>query len=113
MSSHKPSFGHRKSAEPLKQALPRTPKEPKCYLQRRLEPFRTPQLKKVKLIYNNGFCTIDALLRDISENGAKIQTDDALHLPDRFIMKCTYENLEKTCHRVWRKGDFIGVKFTP
>ncbi|PHR92939.1 MAG: hypothetical protein COA69_06355 [Robiginitomaculum sp.] len=118
MSNRKSSFGRREtlqySPSPI---VGRTPKvarqEPKCYLQRRLEPTRTVQLKKVKLVFNNGFSTSDAILRDLSPNGAKIESQDALHIPDTFIMESACGTLNKICYRVWRKGNFIGVKFSP
>lgn len=113
MSDHTPSFGRRKQDWQVEPALSRKPVEPKCYLQRRQEPMRTPQFKRVILVYNNGYSAANAILRDISDNGAKIQTEDGLHLPDTFTMKSPYEDFTKTCTRVWRDGKFIGVKFTP
>lgn len=114
MSENKSGFGQRVTKKPTQNTLFNKPTaEPKCYLQRRLEPVRMTQFKAVRLIYNNGYNSLDAILRNLSENGARIETSDAVHLPDSFIMKTTDGSLEKTCTRVWRHQNFIGVKFTP
>lgn len=112
MSDKKPNFGLREKINQTRPILPRKPEQPKSYLQRRDETARSSQLKKVKLIYNGGYSTSDAILRSISESGAKIQTDDALHLPDTFTMKTLDGKLDKICNRVWRKDNAIGVTFT-
>ncbi|PHR61174.1 MAG: hypothetical protein COA43_04135 [Robiginitomaculum sp.] len=114
MSGNKLGFGQRTIKKPTpNMPVSRLSSTPKCYLQRRLEPMRMTQFKPVRLIYNNGYSSLDAILRNLSENGARIETPDAVHLPGKFIMKTTDGRLEKTCTRVWRDQNFIGVKFTP
>lgn len=111
---NKPGFGRREKprSKPIT-IIPKKTIEPKCYLQRRLEPVRHIQLKRVKLIFNDGYGVYNAILRDISDNGAKIETVDALHLPDTFTMTTADGSINKICTRVWRTGHFIGVQFTP
>jgi len=83
----------------------------KNYLQRREEQQRDMQLKNVRIIYNDGYGISNAVLRSISREGAKIQTDEALHLPDVFIMKSPDGRINEKCQRVWHDAGFIGVVF--
>lgn len=96
----------------VKVNLPLPTKGPKCYLQRRIGPERTIRFKSVRLVYNNGFGTTDAILRNYSDTGAKLETDNAVHLPDKFLMTSPFENTVLTCQKVWRNHNQLGVKFT-
>ena len=100
-------FGRRQPAASV-EILP-----PKTYLENRRPDMRASQFKKVKLIFNDGYCTFDAILRELSEHGAKIETPDALNIPDTFILHTLQSRTEKTCYLIWRDNNFIGVSFTP
>lgn len=112
--STKPVFGKKLYLpETVNVNVPLPNKGPKCYLQRRIGPERTIRFKSVKLVYNNGFGATDAILRNYSPNGAKIETDNAVHLPDKFLMTSPFEDTILTCYRVWRNHNQMGVKFIP
>lgn len=113
MSNNKPSFGRRKAFESVNSVVSRATEKPKNYIQRRSEPERVSQFKSVVLVYNDGYSTCNAVLRSLSELGAKIETEEGLHLPDTFIMKSQYRDFYKKCHLIWRDENFVGVKFMP
>ncbi|PHR61175.1 MAG: hypothetical protein COA43_04140 [Robiginitomaculum sp.] len=86
---------------------------PKTYIENRKPDIRASQFKKVKLIFNNGYCTFDAILRELSDHGAKIESPDALNVPDTFTLHILQSGIQKTCYLIWRDNHFIGVSFKP
>lgn len=105
------TFGRKATIEPVPTTETENPLELVSYRERRIVLDRKLQLKQVKLIFNNGYCTSNAVLRSISESGAKIQTDDAVNLPDTFTMVSLLGDLNVKCCRVWRNASFVGVRF--
>lgn len=87
--------------------------QPKSYLELRKAPPRERQLKAVQIIFNNGYSTYNAILRDISEGGARIETKHVLDIPDVFTLKFTHDNTVHQCSLVWRGENEIGIKFIP
>lgn len=109
MGQEAPPFGRKEVCETLKTtALP--PKK-KCYLEHRQSSVRSRQFKNVQIIFNNGFCTYDAILRDISEEGARIETKHTLDIPNVFTLKFTHDETTKQCSIVWRDQRLVGVRF--
>jgi len=103
------TFGQKEAhKEPKKIILPRPPKN---YLENRKLSPRSRQLKNVQIIFNNGFCTYDAILRDMSDDGVRIETKQVLDIPNDFTLKFTYDDTTKRCRIVWRGKEFIGAKF--
>ena len=83
----------------------------KCYLENRKASERSKQLKRVQIIFNNGICTIDAILRNLSEEGARIEVDNPQEIPDKFMLKFTSDFKTKQCLIVWRGDKYIGLMF--
>ncbi len=71
---------------------------------------RPKTLKSGKIVFSEKRCLVDCTVCDFSEGGAKLQTDMAVECPDSFELilqdGATYE-----CTVVWRRADFLGVKF--
>jgi len=103
------AFGRKKN-EPSQMTLAPLPKQ-KCYLEHRKASERSKQLKKVQVIFNNGICTIDAVLRNVSEEGARIEVDSPHEIPDKFLLKFTSDYKTRQCLIVWRDGKSIGLRF--
>ncbi|PHR93220.1 MAG: hypothetical protein COA69_04525 [Robiginitomaculum sp.] len=74
-----------------------------------LEQEHASQFKDVLLIYNDS--ASNAVLRSLSDNGAEIETEEELHLPDTFIIKSPCGGFIKTCYQIWQDGNYIGVTF--
>ncbi len=103
------SFGRKKADAPQLPIAPMAKK--KCYLENRKASERTKQLKKVQLIFNNNICTIDAILRSLSEEGAQVEVNNPLEIPDKFMLKFTSDFKTRQCQVVWRDDKSIGLKF--
>jgi PilZ domain len=88
-------------------------KKPKSYLELRKAPPRERQLKTVQIIFNNGYSTYNAILRDVSEGGARIETKHVLDIPDVFTLKFTHDNTVHQCSLIWRGENEIGIQFIP
>jgi hypothetical protein len=64
-----------------------------------------------RVYYNNRRSSIDCLVRDISETGAKLVFSGTVTLPD--VVELYLSNKEAVCRaRVqWRRGNEVGVDF--
>jgi hypothetical protein len=64
-----------------------------------------------RIYYNNQKSSVDCLVRDISERGAKVVFSDSVTIPDVVEL---YLPGKDEVHRVrlqWRKGDEMGLDF--
>lgn len=72
-------------------------------------------LKAGLIILENRSSTIDVLLRDISEGGAKLKLAQPMPLPDNFFLRLQDPSTKKTenhrCEKRWQRGDLVGVTF--
>ena len=60
---------------------------------------------------NSGGRSISCTVRNISDTGAAIEVESPLYIPDRFKLIVQTDNLNRSCHVVWRKERRIGVAF--
>ena len=81
-----------------------TETEPRHVLRRRT-------LKAGIIAYNNHFCTLPCMVRDISATGAHLRLDGSVSAPDGFDLIIESDGLEATCEVVWRKDGDLGVRF--
>lgn len=52
------------------------------------------------------------MLSDISETGARIDIDESVSVPDRFILWLSKKGAAlRTCRVVWRTSSQLGVRF--
>ena len=72
-------------------------------------------LKAGLIIFENRTSTIDVLLRDVSEGGAKLKLAQPMPLPDHFFLRLQDATTQKTenhrCEKRWQRGDLVGVTF--
>ena len=61
-----------------------------------------------RIIDSNGYVT-EALIRDISSTGARLEVAFDDLVPKRFSLRSCWE--EKIAEVVWRRGQGIGVRF--
>jgi len=64
-----------------------------------------------RIYFNNGRSSVDCLIRDLSETGARLKFSDAITTPE--VLELHIPNKQET-HRAqvqWRRGDEIGVAF--
>ena len=61
--------------------------------------------------YNGGNITFPCVVRDISDTGARIRTDEDRHPPDTFQLLIELDGVVADCEVVWRNGNQVGVRF--
>lgn len=81
-----------------------TETEPRHALRRRT-------LKAGIVAYNNHFCTLPCMVRDLSATGAHLRLEGSVSAPDGFDLIVESDGLEATCEVVWRKDSDLGVRF--
>jgi hypothetical protein len=70
---------------------------------------RSRTLKTALVVYQNGACSAQCRITDMSATGACLQFDDFLELPMTFEL--TSQGTTRQCDVRWRKGVRIGVVF--
>ena len=68
-------------------------------------------LKEGKIIINPPSGTLDVKIRDLSENGAKLEIPSTMPLPENFALIIVADGTVTPAEVMWRKGDFVGVHF--
>jgi hypothetical protein len=69
---------------------------------------------KALFVFNDGRCSLDALVRNISDNGALLECEDMRLLPQEFDLLITRANGDLSRHHakhVWNHDGAVGVKF--
>ncbi len=72
---------------------------------------RSKSLIAARITFNNGQSTLDCLVRNLSETGAKLVTSAAVSLPERFDLFLSNKSVTHRARIVWRRGEEIGVRF--
>ena len=83
---------------------------PKLDPNQRVAP-RVRTLIAAKIVFNNGQITLDCLIRNLSETGAKLTISDAVTVPDCFDLTIPQKNVTRRVRTAWRRGEEIGVRF--
>jgi hypothetical protein len=83
---------------------------PRTKVQR--EPRRQLQGRPAWLTVDNEVTKSECLVMDVSPGGARIVTDAAIDVSDRFRLALVPEHPKRQpCEVVWRRGKMFGVKF--
>ena len=64
-----------------------------------------------KVIFNFGQSSINCMVRRIADDGATIEVESGLGVPDAFQLSVASEGLLEPCKLVWRSEKQIGVTF--
>ena len=78
------------------------------------DPRVAPRLKTLlaaRINFNNGQSTLDCLIRNLSDTGAKLIVSAAIALPDRFDLFIPQKSVTRRGRIVWRRGEEMGVRF--
>jgi hypothetical protein len=70
---------------------------------------RRPMLKNGRIHLGGGY-VLPCLVLNVSEGGAKLQTQSVAACPDRFEIEIGTE-AQRPCKVTWRSGETIGVEF--
>lgn len=68
-------------------------------------------LKGARLSFNNKFCVVDCVLRNITEHGAFLEFSDAVLVPDKFRLHNEMDGYDVDCEVVRRVRNSVGVQF--
>lgn len=79
-------------------------------MQERRTPARARVLKSAKLILGTS-STIDCVIRNISNEGAKIEISNAATLPGELELSLDGGHTVRRCRIVWRTLTAAGLKF--
>lgn len=69
-------------------------------------------IKGCRVLFNNRASTLDCVVRNLSKDGARVQTETPHLIPDEFELLIVQEGIIYPCKVAWRRGDEIGVTFT-
>ena len=75
---------------------------------------QAPRLRALigaRIVFNNGQATLDCLIRDVSETGAKLTVSALIPLPDRFEVIIPQKGVTRPVRVAWRRATEIGVRF--
>ena len=84
--------------------------KPRVKVQR--EPRRQMQKQPAWITVDNGLTRSDCFVLNVAPGGAKIMTDAAIDIGDRFALALVPAHPKRQpCEVVWRRGKTYGVKF--
>ena len=64
-----------------------------------------------RLYYNHRRSSVDCLVRDLTENGARLKFSSAVAIPDIVELHIPNKDEMFRAHVTWRLGDEVGVSF--
>jgi PilZ domain len=70
-------------------------------------------LKGGTLYFNKGYSSLECVIRDLSETGARIQMGETFGVPSRFTMSISGEETRVEASLRWRNSRSIGLSFPP
>lgn len=68
---------------------------------------------KGRIYFNNRLSSMDCIVRDVTEKGARLQLSESVVLPDTFELYLPNKDEHFRAQAQWRKGDQLGVSWTP
>lgn len=64
-----------------------------------------------RLAFNNQYCAVDCLVRNMSQNGAKLVFEGTVLLPGEFEITLPQKGESRRARIVWRAQDQVGINF--
>ena len=72
---------------------------------------RVRSFLRARILFNNGASTIDCVIKNISQTGAKIDIVSTMSVPSEFDLEVPQRGRTYRCRMVWRTAESIGVTF--
>lgn len=72
---------------------------------------RRRTLIAAQIRYNGGAVTVDCVVRNMSETGAKVDVSEGVVLPASFDLLIPQKNVVHRCELRWRRGAEAGIAF--
>jgi hypothetical protein len=86
------------------------PAKPQAQRLERRRSSRAAVIKSATLVFNQGNCTMDCHVLDLSKTGARLKPSDILTCPNEFTLKFQ-QGAAHHCEVKWRRGSMVGVRF--
>ncbi len=67
---------------------------------------------KGRIHFNKGASSMDCLIRDFSEMGARLELSETNTLPESFDLYIPQKEMTLRSNLRWRRGDAVGVAFS-
>ena len=61
------------------------------------------------VVMNNKFSTVDCIVRDVGEHGARLRFGGTPYLPQEFELTITGRNGKRRARKVWMRDGDMGV----
>ncbi|MGE3245840.1 MAG: PilZ domain-containing protein [Beijerinckiaceae bacterium] len=72
---------------------------------------RSRTVLRASIIFNHRNSTLDCLVRNFADHGAKIILDPSIAIPQQFELNVPQKGRSFTAKVIWRHGEEIGVEF--
>ena len=72
---------------------------------------RQRTLKKGVVSYGDGYLTVECLVRDMSNGGAKLKLVNGVPVPNRFQLLVPSDGISVDCEVRWRESNQLGITF--
>lgn len=72
---------------------------------------RRRTLKGAKLSFYGGYCSFEGIVRNQSQNGARLDFDDTTGVPPEFNLAIAGEAAKRTARVCWYSPTSVGVRF--
>jgi hypothetical protein len=66
---------------------------------------------KAQIRFNNGMSTMDCVIRDLSEGGARLQISDSVAVPNSFELHIPKRDETRRAVLHWRTAEEMGIGF--
>ncbi|WP_310423537.1 PilZ domain-containing protein [Mycoplana sp. BE70] len=71
---------------------------------------RKRTLLGAKIVFNDGTSVYECVIRNMSDTGALVQSENSLAAPPTFSLQLT-DGRVFACEVIWRKASSLGVKY--
>jgi hypothetical protein len=75
---------------------------------------RTERVKsflRAQILFNNRMTTVDCLIKNISQEGARVEVSQTMSIPTDFEIYIPQKNKTFNAHMIWRDANAIGIEF--
>ena len=72
---------------------------------------RRRTLKGARVVFNNRQSSIDCVVRNLSDDGARLDLVSSIGVPDRLLLVFDDGCSKRSCEVKWRKAKSIGLLF--
>ncbi len=87
-----------------------TQQSEQSFVEKRAFP-RRKMLQRVGLSFGTDYCSVNAVLRNVSNNGGYLDFSDGILIPDNFKVYNEFDGYKVDCAIVRRNGNSAGIRF--